>query len=87
MEKVCEQNCADYSGMSVLHAEACTCSCHSLKDETGRVGQMKANLFTKAIAWSRSNEQTVGAKHDYYITLSQLENLLQTTDFNPNCVY
>ena len=27
-EKVCEKNCPDFNGMSILHTEQCQCSCH-----------------------------------------------------------
>ena len=27
-ENVCENNCPDYNGMSILHLEQCGCSCH-----------------------------------------------------------
>jgi len=27
-EKVCEKNCPDFNGMSILHLEQCGCSCH-----------------------------------------------------------
>jgi len=27
-EKVCEKNCPDFNGMSILHIEQCQCSCH-----------------------------------------------------------
>ena len=27
-EKVCEKNCPDFNGMSILHLEQCDCSCH-----------------------------------------------------------
>ena len=28
LEKVCEKNCPDFNGMSILHIEQCQCSCH-----------------------------------------------------------
>jgi len=28
LEKVCEKNCPDFNGMSILHLEQCDCSCH-----------------------------------------------------------
>ena len=27
-DKVCENNCPDFNGMSILHLEQCACSCH-----------------------------------------------------------
>ena len=30
LEKVCEKNCPDCSGMAELHAKECKCSCHKV---------------------------------------------------------
>ena len=34
-------------------------------------------IYTKAILWARKNNQVVGEKNDYYITLEQLEEILK----------
>ena len=34
-------------------------------------------LYTKALEIARENEQIIGEKCDYYITLWQLENLME----------
>lgn len=38
---------------------------------------MEIELYTKAIQLARQLKQTVGEKNDYYITIAQLEALLQ----------
>lgn len=35
-------------------------------------------LYTAAVLLSRQNNQTVGEKNDYYVTLEQLERLIQS---------
>jgi len=36
-----------------------------------------AELYLEATKLSRSNRQTIGEKNDYYITLEQLQNLIE----------
>jgi hypothetical protein len=36
----------------------------------------KTEVYTKAIVLARNNNQVVGEKNDYYITLEQLQYLL-----------
>jgi len=40
-EKVCEKNCPDFNGMSILHLEQCDCSCHPVlaKGEISAIAQ------------------------------------------------
>ena len=39
-ENVCENNCPDYNGMSILHLEQCECSCHPVLAR-GEIPQFK----------------------------------------------
>ena len=34
-------------------------------------------IYLEAIQWARKNNQTVGEKNDYYVTLEQLEAILK----------
>lgn len=40
--------------------------------------QMIEEIYGQAIEFAHSNEQTVGEKRDYYVTLSQLEGILKS---------
>lgn len=35
-------------------------------------------IYVKAVEFARNNQQTVGQKNDYYITIEQLDALLQS---------
>lgn len=39
--------------------------------------RFRVDITQKAIDTARSQTQTIGEKHDYYITLEQLQNILE----------
>ena len=57
-EKVCEKNCPDYNGMSILHLEQCGCSCHPV------LAKGEITSITQAVAEER--ERVVGEIEKIY---------------------
>lgn len=43
-----------------------------------------ADVYTEAIRLAQSSNQVVGEKSDYYITLEQLETILQKKQYRPD---
>ncbi len=40
------------------------------------IQQTKMNIYVGATEFARNNNQTVGEKNDYYVTLQQLEAII-----------
>jgi len=49
------------------------------KIEGGKM-ELLIEIYTKALMFSRQANQVVGEKHDYYITMEQLERLIKPYD-------
>lgn len=70
MEEEIKNNC-----VNCTHYSCYTKNAKSLKS----IFQvMIEEIYIKAIELSRKNQQTIGEKNDYFITLAQLERLIQT---------
>jgi len=57
-EKVCEKNCPDFNGMSILHIEQCQCSCHPV------LAKGEISAIAHAIAEDRERVMGLIDKHD-----------------------
>ncbi len=45
-----------------------------------KVADYKVKVYSKAIVTSRTLKQTTGGNNDYFITIEQLEEILQSED-------
>lgn len=43
-----------------------------------------ADVYTSAVRLARATDQTVGEKHDLYVTLEQLESILLRLQYRPD---
>jgi len=52
----------------------------SYRRENGEVGRLTltGRIYARAIGLSQRQNQVVGEKNDYYVTLAQLEEILQS---------
>ena len=46
---------------------------------------LTGHIYARAIRLAHSQNQVVGEKNDYYVTLAQLEGILQGVSPSPNC--
>ena len=46
---------------------------------------LTGHIYARAIRLSHSQNQVVGDKSDYYVTLAQLEDILQEVSPSPHC--
>jgi len=46
---------------------------------------LTGHIYARAIRLAHSQNQVVGEKNDYYVTLGQLEDILQQVSPSPRC--